>query len=85
MRYDDILVGSLAFVLALVSIAICVGPWTRPYQLRSVAAIESRFGKTAARSVWLVIALASLTAGVVILAGIRPAYARPTDAASTEG
>ena len=84
MRYDDMLVGSLASVLAMIAIAISLGPWKRPYQLRSVAAVESRFGKTAARGVWLVIALASLIAGVVIFAGLRPVYALPADTATTE-
>ncbi|MEM9587595.1 MAG: hypothetical protein AAGA03_09965 [Planctomycetota bacterium] len=78
MRYDDALVGSLAIGLALVSIAVCLGPWTGPYQLRSIAAVKRRFGMSAARSIWFLIAVAAMMAGVSILTGIRPTYATPS-------
>ena len=84
MSYDEQFVGTLAIVLAIISLAIAVGPWTAPYRLRTFSALTNRFGKPVARGVWVVIALASLTAGWAILAGVRPSYADPTQRASTE-
>lgn len=78
MAYDEPLVGSLAIFVALVSIAIAVGPWSRPYELRSIRAVHRRFGKPVARGVWLLVAAASLTSGLAILSGYRPGYAEQT-------
>jgi membrane associated rhomboid family serine protease len=77
MRYDEPLVGSLAIVIAVVAAAIAVGPWTEPYRLRTFSAISQRYGKPVARGVWIAIAIASLTSGFAILAGVRPGYADP--------
>ncbi|WP_442506897.1 hypothetical protein SH528x_005771 [Novipirellula sp. SH528] len=77
MSYDEPLVGSLAIAFAVVSSVIAVGPWNSPYQLRSIAAVRGRFGKPAARCVWLVVAIAAFTAGMAILSGTRPSYAEP--------
>jgi hypothetical protein len=73
--YDEILVGCVAITLALISLAIAIGPWDKPYQLGSVSAIHRRFGKFAARIFWVVLALASFSSGVIILSGLRPSYA----------
>ncbi len=77
MSYDEPLVGSLAILIAMVSLAIAVGPWARPYELRSVHAVRSRFGKPAARGIWILVAAASLASGMAILSGFRPGYAVP--------
>ena len=78
MTYDEPLVGSLAIVLGVVSIAIAAGPWEAPYRLRTLSAVSENYGKVAARLVWLVIAMATLMAGIAILSGTRPPYATPT-------
>ena len=77
MSPDEVLVGSIALIFALISIAIAIGPWESPYQLRTISAVSKRFGKPAARGLWLMIALASFTAGFAILSGMRPSYADP--------
>ncbi|TWT83327.1 hypothetical protein CA13_47920 [Planctomycetes bacterium CA13] len=77
MRYDDTLVGSLAILFSIVATAIAIGPWSTPYQLRTIGAIKDRFGKSAARGVWFAVALAAFAAGITILSGARPSYARP--------
>ena len=76
MNPDEILVGSLALVFAVVSFLIGVGPWIAPYQLQTFQAVGKRYGKTAARLVWLLISLAFLVVGVAVLLGLRPSYAR---------
>jgi hypothetical protein len=75
MTDDETLVGILAILIALASMAIAVGPWHRPYQLKNFAAICDRYGKPVARSIWLAIALAAFGSGLAILSGIRPSYA----------
>ena len=72
---DEILVGSLALVFAVVTFSIGVGPWNAPYQLRTFQAVAKRHGKTAARVVWVLISLAFLLVGVSVLLGLRPSYA----------
>ena len=84
MSYDEPLVGALALVFAVVAAAISVGPWTAPYQLRSVSALQDRFGKPAARGLWVAVALASLAAGLAILSDLRPSYAIPAQRAEIE-
>lgn len=64
-------------MVAIVAGAIGVGPWTEPYRLRTFSTICDRFGKPAARGVWVAIALALLTSGLAILSGMRPSYAVP--------
>ena len=75
MNPDEILVGSLALVFAVVSFSIGVGPWSAPYQLRTFQAVSNRYGKTAARVVWVLISVAFLLVGVSVLLGLRPSYA----------
>ncbi len=84
MNYGEALVGSIALVAAIASLAIAVGPWGRPYQLSTISAISRRFGKPAARGVWLAIAIALLTAGSAIVAGLRPSYASPAQRATLD-
>ncbi len=84
MKYDEPLVGSLAIILAIIAAVIAVGPWASPYRLRTFSAITQRFGKPVARGVWVAIAVASLTAGLAILTGMRPSYADPAHTADLD-
>lgn len=77
MRPDEVLVGTIALTLAAIAMVIASGPWQAPYELRTIKAVLSRFGKPAARGVWFLVAFASLIAGVSILGGFRPSYAVP--------
>lgn len=81
--YSDPLVGTIAILLGLTAAAFSVGPWTVPYQLRTLDAVRRRFGTRAARLLWLAIAIASLTSGVAILGGMRPPYVEPAESAQT--
>jgi hypothetical protein len=82
---DEILVGSLALVFAVVSFSIGVGPWSAPYQLRTFQAVANRRGKTTARVVWVMISLALLVVGVAVLLGLRPSYANRLEVRSGIG
>ena len=84
MSYDEPLVGSLAIVIAVAAAAIAIGPWSQPYRLRTISAVSHRFGKPAARGVWIAIAVAALTAGFAILSGVRPSYAVPAQRINLE-
>lgn len=77
MISDEFFVGCLAIVLAIIAMAIALGPWSLPYRSRSMTSICERYGKKAARLVWLLIAIVSAASGVSILNEIRPAYAAP--------
>lgn len=78
MISDESLVGGLAMGISVIAIAIACGPWHRPYQIRSMAAISSRCGKPTARGIWFLIALVAGGCGWSILNEIRPGYATPT-------
>jgi len=85
MRPDEVLVGSLALVFSLIAFSIGLGPWLAPYRLRTFHWIDERYGKAAARTVWIIISLALLASGLAILAGTRPRYALPkSEGASVE-
>lgn len=84
MSYDEPFVGSLAIIIAILAVAIAVGPWTQPYRLKTISAVSERFGKPVARGVWIAIAVASLTAGLAILTGKRPGYADPVQRADLD-
>ncbi|MEO9591222.1 hypothetical protein [Rhodopirellula bahusiensis] len=77
MIQDDTLVGGLALIVAAITTAIAIGPWTAPYQIRSIAAIQKHYGPMVARGAWLLIAFLSAISGAAILNGIRPTYASP--------
>ena len=84
MSYDEALVGSLAIIISVVAILIAAGYWDAPYQLKTIAAVSRRCGKTAARFVWIAIAIASFTAGIAIIKGMRPSYAVPAHQSSLD-
>lgn len=75
MQSESVFVGSIALVLAVSSLAISIGPWRAPYELKTIARIESRYGMIAARSFWVVIAAVTGILAALILSGWRPAYA----------
>lgn len=77
MRYDEFLVGVIALALAVLATGFATGPWATPYQLTSIANVQSRYGKHAARCIWLLIAILSGTSGAAILTGLRPSFASP--------
>lgn len=77
--YTDFVVAAVAILGGLIALAVGIGPWDRAYQLRSIARVADRFGMRAARVVWLLIALASLVAGIAIAGGIRPSYSQPDE------
>ena len=77
MSYDEPLVGSLSVFLGITAAAIAIGPWSMPYELKSISAIRHRYGKLAARGAWIALAVAFLSMGIAVLAGIRPSYAEP--------
>ena len=77
MSYDETFVGALAIILAIISTVIAVGPWDAPYQLKTVSLIAERYGKSAARGFWVVVAIATFAAGLAIVSGTRPAYVSP--------
>ncbi|MEO1527916.1 MAG: hypothetical protein AAFX06_20990 [Planctomycetota bacterium] len=85
VTYNDLFVAGVAFVGGGLSLAISVGPWPAPYELRTMAAIRDRYGMAAARATWMLIALASILAGVAIATGLRPSYARPTTDSGLRG
>lgn len=84
MRYDEPLVAALAIGMALIAAAIAVGPWNGPYRLRSIDAVSNRFGKPAARAVWIAVAVTMFTTGLAIIKGVRPTYAIPADDVSVK-
>jgi len=75
---DEILVGSLAIIFSLLGFSIGVGPWEAPYQLRTFQRVGQRYGKTAARAVWILVSLAFLLVALAVLLGLRPSYATPS-------
>ncbi|WP_404309247.1 hypothetical protein [Neorhodopirellula lusitana] len=77
MISEEQLVAGLAFLFALLALAISIGPWASPYRMRSMAAIASRLGKPAARLAWLLVAILAATCGTAIIYEIRPAYVAP--------
>lgn len=73
-------VGSLAVLMASFVgwNAIAFSPVL--YNLRTISAVKSRFGRKAACGLLLGIAALLLAAGVMILSGARPGYAVPSSA-----
>jgi len=78
LSHDEALVGTVALLVAGLSIFFAVGPWSMPYELRTIAGVEAKFGKQAARGVWLFIAILSGVSSIAILTDVRPSYATPT-------
>ena len=75
MRWDDFLVGGVALVLAGLALASAMFRSPPTYRLRSIQAIEQRFGATAARLFLAGLALLLFSVGTAILIGARPHYA----------
>lgn len=75
--YNDLFVATIAFVGSVSALAVGIGPWQSPYRLRTIGTIVDRYGMTAARAIWVLVAVISLVAGIAIASGIRPSYAQP--------
>ena len=75
--YNDLFVAMVAFVGGVLALAVAIGPWQQPYHLRSISRVVDRYGMSAARSVWVLVAIVSLIAGLAIANGVRPGYATP--------
>lgn len=75
--YNDLLVSTVALIASAAALAVGVGRWQNPYRLRTIATVVDRYGMTAARGVWIAIAIVSLIAGLAIASGMRPGYAQP--------
>jgi len=75
-------VGGLAIVMASVVSWNAIAFSPALYELRTVSAVQSRFGRKAACGMLLAIAACLLGTGVMILSGLRPGYAIP---AATNG
>lgn len=75
MESNDILVGSITVLLSLAALAVAIGPWTSPYDLRIPKALRDRFGLATARFFFVVVCLVLAAIAVAIFLGIRPAYA----------
>ncbi|NND96596.1 MAG: hypothetical protein HKN47_04625 [Pirellulaceae bacterium] len=82
--YDELLVGALAIIFAIVALVISAGPWDAPYRLRTISAVASRFGKPAARGIWVAVAVAAFASGLAIFSGTRPSYATQTQHSALE-
>lgn len=80
-NYNDWFVATVALVASVFAFAIGVGHWEQPYRLRSIAIVVDRYGTTAARLVWIGVAIISFVAGVAIASGVRPGYAKPQQGA----
>ncbi len=78
------LVGGLAIVMASFMSwnALAFSPFF--YELRTVSAVQNRYGRRAACGLLLGVSLVLLGAGVMILSGIRPAYAIPAPADASD-
>ncbi|MEO1616866.1 MAG: hypothetical protein AAFV88_13500 [Planctomycetota bacterium] len=76
-NYNDWFVATVAFLIAVGAGVVSASSWETPYQLRSVKAIVDRYGMSAGRAFWVVIAITSLASGAMIASGIRPGYAQP--------
>ena len=72
---DEWLVGVVALALGVIGLAVAAGPWVGPYRLRTVARLQHRFGRSAGRLFWATLGLVGLILGLLILSGLRPAYA----------
>ena len=67
MNPDEILVGGLAIVFAVLGFSIGIGPWEKPYQLRTFQRVRERHGKPAARAAWIILSIAFLLVGTMAL------------------
>jgi hypothetical protein len=73
-------VGGLAIVMASLVGWNAIVFTPALYDLRTISAVKSRYGRKAACGLLLAIATILLAAGVMILSGARPGYAVPSSA-----
>jgi len=70
-------VGGLAIAMASMVTWNAVAFSPALYDLRTVSAVQARFGRKAACGMLLAIAAFLLATGIMILSGLRPGYALP--------
>ncbi|WP_153555241.1 hypothetical protein [Roseimaritima sediminicola] len=74
MRADQILVATVSAGLGVLACLAATQRWQGPYRLRSIAAVQRRYGLPAARVLLLAIGLILLVLAFVIALDLRPAY-----------
>lgn len=80
MQADQAIVGTVAIGLGSMALSGVLGVWSEPFRLRTILAIEDRWGKGVARATLGIIAAGMLTTGAAILLDARPGYAtQPLD------
>ncbi len=72
LRVQDLLVGGIATVTGLLSLAVALGNWSWFYQLRLARRIESSWGRGKARMHYAVLGLMLIALGVAIMTGRSP-------------
>lgn len=75
MQADQAIVGTVAIGMGSLALSAVAGVWDEPFRLRTILAIEDRWGKGAARLTLGIIAAGLLAAGAAILLDARPSYA----------
>lgn len=75
MAFDDLLVAAISVVLAVAAWVAAWGRWQAPFHLRSVSAIDQRYGRGAARTFLFLIGLALMILAITIAFDWRPIYA----------
>ena len=69
------LVGIIAMTFAILVAGVALGPWERPFHLRTLNALDDRFGRRPARTILAAIAAILAALAVAILMDLRPSYA----------
>ena len=77
MRADQIFVGAIALAIGGMALSASLGWWHRPFRVRTIMAIQERWGEAAARTVLGCIAAGMLGSGAAILLDARPGFAMP--------
>jgi hypothetical protein len=72
LRAQDLLVGSVAIVIGLLSLAVAVINWSWFYQLRLARRCESRWGRRGARVYYFILGSLLILLGLAIALGRIP-------------
>lgn len=76
MQADQAIVGTVAIGIGSMALSAVLGVWSEPFRLRTILAIEDRWGKVAARATLGVVAAGMLATGSAILLDARPSFAK---------
>lgn len=77
MQADQAIVGTVAIGIGSMALSAVLGVWSEPFRLRTILAIEERWGKLAARVTLGIVAAGMLATGAAILLDARPSFATP--------